>query len=159
YLTLQDSYIESVWHLLKQLWDRQLIYQGYKGVRYDPRIGATLSSHEVAQGYREVGDPSVVVRFGALEAQTAYFLVWTTTPWTLPANLLLAVHPAVEYVWVRRQGEVLIVARELLRVLGEEEHEIVRSAPGTELDGARYERLFDYIPVQGDICRVRAAEF
>src|SRR6185312_366843 len=93
------------------------------------------------------------------EAQNTYFLVWTTTPWTLPANLLLAVHPAVEYVWVRRQGEVLIVARELLRVLGEEEHEIVRSARGHELDGARYERLFDYLPVQGDICRVRTAEF
>src|SRR6185437_3832014 len=159
YLTLHDSYIESVWHLLKQLWDRQLIYQGYKVVPYDPRIGATLSSHEVAQGYREVADPSVFVRFRALEAPNTYFLVWTTTPWTLPANLLLAVHPDVEYVWVRGQEETLILARDLLRVLGAETHEIIRSARGRELDGARYERLFDYLPVQGDICRVRTAEF
>ncbi len=159
YLTLHDSYIESVWHLLQQLWQRQLIYQGYKVVPYDPRIGATLSSHEVAQGYREVTDPSVFVRFRALEAQNTYFLVWTTTPWTLPANLLLAVHPTVEYVWVRRGGEVLILAKDLLRVLGDDEHEIIRSARGAELDGARYERLFDYLPVQGDICRVRTAEF
>src|SRR5579872_4228876 len=153
YLTLHDNYIESVWHLLQQLWQRQLIYQGYKVVPYDPRIGATLSSHEVAQGYREVADPSVFVRFRALEAQNTYFLVWTTTPWTLPANLLLAVHPTVEYVWVRRHDEVLILARDLLRVLGDDEHEIIRSAPGAELDGTRYERLFDYLPVQADICR------
>jgi len=159
YLTLQDSYIESVWHLLKQLWDRQLIYQGYKVVPYDPRIGATLSSHEVAQGYKEVADPSVFVRFRALEAPNTYFLVWTTTPWTLPANLLLAVHPNVEYVWVRRQAETLILARDLLHVLGEEEYEVIRSARGRDLDGAPYERLFDYLPVQGDICRVRTAEF
>ena len=159
YLTLHDSYIESVWQLLQQLWQRRLIYQGYKVVPYDPRIGATLSSHEVAQGYREIADPSVFVRFRALEAQNTYFLVWTTTPWTLPANLLLAVHPTVEYVWVRRRDEVLILARDLLRVLGGEEHEIIRSAPGTEFDGARYERLFDYLRVQGDICRVRTAEF
>jgi len=159
YLTLHDSYIESVWHLLKQLWDRQLIYQGYKVVPYDPRIGATLSSHEVAQGYKEVADPSVFVRFRTLEAPNSYFLVWTTTPWTLPANLLLAVHPNVEYVWVRRQAETLILARDLLRVLGEEEHDVIRSARGRDLDGARYERLFDYLPVQGDICRVRTAEF
>ncbi len=91
-----------MWHLLKQIWDHGLIYQGYKVVPYDPRIGATLSSHEVALGYREVEDPSVFVRFPAVGEKSTYFLVWTTTPWTLPANLLLAVNPDVEYVWVRR---------------------------------------------------------
>jgi len=160
YFTLHNSYIESVWHLLKGIWDRGLIYQGYKVVPYDPRIGATLSSHEVALGYREVEDPSVYVRFPvAGEAKTS-FLVWTTTPWTLPSNLLLAVHPDIEYAWVRQDGETLILARDLLgRVLGERDHDVVRSAKGRELDGMRYERLFDYLPARGDICRVRPADF
>ncbi len=159
YLTLRNDYIESVWSLLKRLWDRGLIYQGYKVVPYDPRIGATLSSHEVALGYREVEDPSVYLRFRALDEERTYFLVWTTTPWTLPANLLLAVHPDVEYVWAHRGGETLILARHLLKVLEADDYEIVRSCLGRDLDGARYERPFDYLPASGDICRVRAAEF
>jgi isoleucyl-tRNA synthetase len=159
YFTLHNDYIESVWYLLKQLWDRGLIYQGYKVVPYDPRIGATLSSHEVALGYRDVEDPSVFVRFRALDERDTYFLVWTTTPWTLPANLLLAVHPDVEYVWVGLDGETLILARNLLGVLKDTDYTITRSALGSELDGARYERLFDYLPATGDICKVRTAEF
>ena len=159
YFTLHNDYIESVWFLLKQLWDRGLIYQGYKVVPYDPRIGATLSSHEVALGYRDVEDPSVFVRFRSLEEPDTYFLVWTTTPWTLPANLLLAVHPDVDYVWVRLAGETLVLARDLLAVLGDADYSITRSARGRELDGARYARLFDYLPAAGDICRVRTAEF
>lgn len=159
YLTLHDDYIESVWYLLKRLWDRGLLYQGYKVVPYDPRIGATLSSHEVALGYREVEDPSVLVRFRMLDEESTYFLVWTTTPWTLPANLLLAVHPDVEYVWARRGRETLILARDLLKVLEAQDYEIVRSALGRDLDGARYERPFDDLPASGDICRVRTAEF
>jgi isoleucyl-tRNA synthetase len=159
YFTLHNGYIESVWHLLRQLWDRGLVYQGYKVVPYDPRIGATLSSHEVAQGYRDVEDPSVFVRFRSLDEADTYFLVWTTTPWTLPANLLLAVHPDVDYVWVRLATETLVLARTLLRVLEETDYTITRSASGIELDGARYERLFDYLPAAGDICRVRTAEF
>jgi len=163
YYTLHNEYIESVWWLLKQIWDRGLIYQGYKVVPYDPRIGATLSSHEVALGYREVDDPSVFVRFRALDEPATSFLVWTTTPWTLPSNLLLAVHPDVEYAWVRRGDETLILAKDLVeRVLGGEgapAFEIVKTQPGRELDGMRYERLFDYLPVEGDVCRVRTAEF
>jgi len=159
YFTLHNDYIESVWYLLKQLWERGLIYQGYKVVPYDPRIGATLSSHEVALGYRDVEDPSLFVRFRSLDEPDTYFLVWTTTPWTLPANLLLAVHPNVDYVWVRLAGETLVLARDLLAVLGDADYTITRSAPGKELDGARYERLFDYLPATGDICRVRTAEF
>jgi isoleucyl-tRNA synthetase len=160
YFTLHNSFIESVWHLLKQIWDKGLIYQGYKVVPYDPRIGATLSSHEVAQGYREVEDPSVYVRFKALGAADTYFLVWTTTPWTLPSNLLLAVHPDVEYAWVKRANETLILASNLVpAVLEGEPYEIVKTAKGAALDGERYERLFDYLPVTGDVCRVRPAEF
>jgi isoleucyl-tRNA synthetase len=160
YFTLHNDYIESVWQLLKQLWDKKLLYQGYKVVPYDPRIGATLSSHEVAQGYREVEDPSVYVRFRVQGEPDTSFLVWTTTPWTLPSNLLLAVHPDVEYAWVKRAGETLILALKLVpAVLKDEPHEIVRTAFGRELDGMRYERLFDYLPVSGDVCRVRPAEF
>ena len=108
YYTLDNSFIESVWWLLRQIWDKGLIYQGYKVVPYDPRIGATLSSHEVALGYKEVEDPSIYVRF-PVEGEACppegggrtSFLVWTTTPWTLPSNLALAVHPEVDYVFVR----------------------------------------------------------
>jgi isoleucyl-tRNA synthetase len=160
YFTLHNDYIESVWMLLKQIFERGLIYRGYKVVPYDPRIGATLSSHEVAQGYREVEDPSVFVRFPVTGEPDTHFLVWTTTPWTLPSNLLLAVHPDVEYVRVRRDGETLILARELLeRVLGEGEHEIVATLAGRDLEGLRYERLFDWLDAEGEICRVRLAEF
>jgi isoleucyl-tRNA synthetase len=159
YSTMENGYIQSVWHLLKQLWDHGLVYRGYKVVPYDPRIGATLSSHEVAQGYREVEDPSIYVRFPLLSEEGTSFLVWTTTPWTLPANLLLAVHPDVEYVWARRRGETLIVARELLGALGADSYEIIHSAPGRELDGLRYKELFDYLPADGDVYRVRAADF
>jgi isoleucyl-tRNA synthetase len=160
YFTLHNDYIESVWYLLKQIWDKGLIYQGYKVVPYDPRIGATLSSHEVAQGYREVEDPSVYVRFKVHGEPNTYFLVWTTTPWTLPANLLLAVHPDVEYVWVERGKETLILARLLVGALFKDEDvKIVRTRRGSELDGMRYERLFDYLPVAGDAARVRPAQF
>jgi len=144
YFTLHNSYIESVWSLLGKLWDRGLLYQGYKVVPYDPRIGATLSSHEVAQGYREVDDPSVYVRFAVEGEEACSFLVWTTTPWTLPSNLLLAVHPDVEYAWVATGGETLILARDLVAtVLGDRDCRIVRTARGSELDGMRYRRLFD----------------
>jgi isoleucyl-tRNA synthetase len=160
YFTLHNDYIESVWSLLKNIFDKGLMYQGYKVVPYDPRIGATLSSHEVAQGYREVEDPSVYVRFKVQGEPNTYLLVWTTTPWTLPANLLLAVHPDVEYVWVKRGTETLILAKPLVSgVFKDEDVTIVRSARGRELDGLRYERLFDYLPVAGDVCRVRPAEF
>jgi isoleucyl-tRNA synthetase len=160
YFTLHNSYIESVWNLLKRIWDRGLIYQGYKVVPYDPRIGATLSSHEVAQGYREVEDPSVYVRFAVAGEDNCSFLVWTTTPWTLPSNLLLAVHPDVDYVWVDTGEETLILAQELAgSVLGDADYRIVKTAKGRELDGMRYQRLFDYLEAEGDICRVRTAEF
>jgi len=160
YFTLHNSYIESVWQLLKRIFDRGLMYQGYKVVPYDPRIGATLSANEVSLGYREVDDPSVFVRFRLADDESVAFLVWTTTPWTLPSNLLLAVHPEVEYLRVEHEGETLILARELAdRVLGEGTYRILSSCRGAELDGLRYRRLFDYLPVEGDICRVRTADF
>ena len=159
YYTLNNDYIESVWHLLKIIWDKGLIYQDYKVVPYDPRIGATLSSHEVAQGYREIEDPSVTVRF-CLADDSAAFLVWTTTPWTLPANLALAVGEDIDYVFVDHAGETLILAEALMEaVLGEGPHKVLQRVKGTELVGLNYQRLFNYLEAPGEICRVLPADF
>ncbi|MBI4082480.1 MAG: isoleucine--tRNA ligase [Candidatus Lambdaproteobacteria bacterium] len=160
YYTLDNRYIESVWFLLRQIWDKGLMYQDHKVVPYDPRIGATLSSHEVALGYREVEDPSVYVRFPCADAPGTALLVWTTTPWTLPSNLALAVHPGLDYAEVELDGERLILAEgRLAAALGGRPHRILRRLKGTELVGRRYTRLFEYLPVEGDVCRVLPAEF
>jgi isoleucyl-tRNA synthetase len=160
YYTLDNSYIESVWWLLKQLWDKELIYQGYKVVPYDPRIGATLSSHEVAQGYKEVEDPSVFIRFRLLGEDNTSFLVWTTTPWTLPSNLALAVHADVDYAFIESNGEHLILAQSLIEtVLRGADYRIEKVVKGAQLEGMKYQRLFDYLPAEGDICQVWTADF
>ena len=160
YYTLDNSYIESVWYLLKTIWDKGLIYRGYKVVPYDPRIGATLSSHELALGYREVEDPSIYVRFKVAGEDNTSFLVWTTTPWTLPANLLLAVHPDVDYVYVEADGETLILADALRdEVLRDLEYKVLRKVKGADLVGTRYEQLFPYLQVDGDAFRVLPADF
>ncbi|GJL83276.1 MAG: isoleucine--tRNA ligase [marine bacterium B5-7] len=160
YYTLDNNYIESVWNLLKVIWDKGLIYQGYKVVPYDPRIGATLSSHEVAQGYKEVEDPSVTVRFRLLDDDNTSFLVWTTTPWTLPSNMGLAVGENIDYVYLDSEGETLIVAATLQEaVLGERQARVIRTVKGSDLVGLRYQRLFDYLEAEGDICRVLTADF
>jgi len=160
YYTLDNDYIESVWHLLKRIWDKGLIYRGYKVVPYDPRIGATLSSHELAQGYREVDDPSVFVRFRVAGEDDTSFLAWTTTPWTLPANMLLAVHRDIDYVYVECEGETLILAEALLaHVLEDREHRVTKRVKGESLIGMRYERLFHYLTVDGDAFRVVHADY
>src|ERR687893_703035 len=120
YLTLDDSYIESVWWSLKQVWEKGLLYEGNKVVPYCPRCGTALSSHEVAQGYKDVVDPSVFVRFPVEGEDGVSLLGWTTTPWTLLSNAALAVHPDVTYVRARVGEEILLVAAPLVeRVLGE----------------------------------------
>ncbi|MBT5228416.1 MAG: isoleucine--tRNA ligase, partial [Proteobacteria bacterium] len=159
YYTLDNQYIESVWHLLKEIWDRGLIYQDYKVVPYDPRIGATLSSHEVAQGYRETVDPSVTVRFQLVDDDIS-FLVWTTTPWTLPSNLALAVGADIDYVYVNVSGETLILAKaRISEVLGDNDFQILKTVKGSELLGLHYHRLFDHLDAPGDICRVLPGDF
>jgi isoleucyl-tRNA synthetase len=148
YYTLDNDYIESVWYLLKSIWDKGLMYQGYKVVPYDPRIGATLSSHEVALGYKEVVDPSVYVRFPLVDDPGTSFLVWTTTPWTLPSNLALAVADDVDYALVRVGDETLILAAALVAsALGDAAHEVITTVKGRELVGRRYRRPFDYLAV------------
>ncbi|MCH9693377.1 MAG: isoleucine--tRNA ligase [Gammaproteobacteria bacterium] len=161
YYTLNNSYIESVWNLLQKIWDKDLIYRGYKVVPYDPRIGATLSSHELALGYKEVDDPSITVRFKVADAQETYFLVWTTTPWTLPSNLALAVGNDIDYSYCESDGQTLIVAEALREaVFRDIEHDVVRTVKGAELVGTQYEQLFNYIDVDAaNVFQVFAADF
>ncbi len=161
YYTLDNDYIESVWYLLEVIWNKGLMYQGYKVVPYDPRIGATLSSHEVALGYKEVDDPSVYVRFPVAGEDDVSFLVWTTTPWTLPSNLALAVAPEVDYAYVRSGDETLVLAASLVDVAMEgRPHEVTHTVKGAELVGLRYRRPFDYLAVDApDAWTVHPADF
>jgi isoleucyl-tRNA synthetase len=138
YVTLENEYIESVWWSLRRLWEKGRLYEGHKVVPYCPRCGTALSSHEVALGYEDVEDPSIYVRFPLLDAEGESLLVWTTTPWTLPGNVAVAVAPEVTYVKARVEDEVLILAEPLVeRVLGEGA-EIVDRLPGEELIGRHY---------------------
>ncbi|MDX6672338.1 MAG: isoleucyl-tRNA synthetase [Solirubrobacteraceae bacterium] len=150
YRTLDAPYIESVWWALREIWDRDLLYEGHKVVPYCPRCGTALSSHEVAQGYRDVVDPSVYVRFPTEDAGQPLqpgdvLLVWTTTPWTLVSNAAVAVHPDIVYVRARKDGEVFVVADDLMeRVLGEDAERLDRFA-GSELEGIRYAPPFPFL--------------
>jgi isoleucyl-tRNA synthetase len=160
YYTLDNSYIESIWHLLKTIWDKGLIYRGYKVVPYDPRIGATLSSHELALGYKETQDPSITIRFKVEGEDNTFFLVWTTTPWTLPSNLALAVHPDVDYAYVEADNETLILAENLRQVvLRDLPHKVLKRVKGSDLVGMRYEQLFEYLSVEADAFKVLPADF
>jgi isoleucyl-tRNA synthetase len=145
YVTLKNEYIESVWALLKRIHEKGLVYRGFKSVPYSTKSGTTLSDHEVALGYQEVDDPSVTIRFRWAEDPEVSFLVWTTTPWTLPGNTGLAVHPYVDYVKVRHGGEVLVLAEDLLGAVleGDEEPEILETMKGEALVGKSYVPLFD----------------
>ena len=126
YWTLDNTYIESVWWALKELHDRDLLYEGYEVIVHCPRDQTSLSSAEVAMGYETVTDPSVYVKLPLVDEPGTSFLVWTTTPWTLISNAAVAANPNVEYATVRTNGEKLIVARELLdTVLGEHDAEEV----------------------------------
>ena len=142
YVTYHNDYIESVWWSLKKIWDKDLIYNGFKIVPYCPRCGTALSSHEVAQGYKDVKENSVYVKF-KVKNQDKYILVWTTTPWTLPSNVALAINKKYTYVEVENNGENLILAKELLSKL-EGEYTIVREFPGEELLGTEYEQLLPF---------------
>ncbi len=163
YVTLKNEYIESVWWILKQFWDKDLIYQGYKVVPYCPRCGTPLSDHEVSLGYEEAEDPSIYVKFPLRDEPGTYFLVWTTTPWTLPGNVALAVHPQIEYVMVEREREGekerLILAQELLAEVLDDSYEVVRTVPGKELLGMHYQPLFTFLPVEKDYCYVVPGDF
>ncbi|MCX6370840.1 MAG: class I tRNA ligase family protein, partial [Solirubrobacterales bacterium] len=152
YRTLDSGYVESVWWALKQIWDKEMLYEGHKVVPYCPRCGTSLSSHEVAQGYKDVIDASVFVRFPLIEAEAPLeasdeLIVWTTTPWTLVSNAAVAVDPELTYVRAKLPGDgaVMVVAEALVgHVLGEEA-EVLDRFPGADLEGASYEPPFDFI--------------
>jgi isoleucyl-tRNA synthetase len=150
YFTLDNSYIESVWWALSEVWKKGLLYQGHKVVPYCPRCGTALSSHEVAQGYKDVVDPSVFVRFPVVGEEGVSLLGWTTTPWTLLSNAALAVHPDVVYVRARVGDEVLIVAEALAESLFSE-FTALGTLTGAELAGTRYEPPFDYVTDFGEL--------
>jgi isoleucyl-tRNA synthetase len=153
YWTLENSYIESVWWALKELHDKDLLYEGYKVSAHCPRDQTSLSSAEVALGYQQypdpVEDPSVYVRLPLTDEENTSLLVWTTTPWTLISNAAVAVGPEVEYATVEVDGERVILAEELLeKVLGEEDYRVLSTTKGRDLEGKRYRRPFDYVPVE-----------
>ena len=147
YITYTNEYIESVWWILSEYHKKGLIYKGHKIVPYCPRCGTTLSSHEVAQGYEEVEDPSVFVKMKLEESDDTYFLVWTTTPWTLISNVALAVHPEVDYVKIEHKGEKLILAKPLLDKAIRGEYKILEEFKGKDLEKIRYVPLFEYSKV------------
>ena len=144
YVTYDNNFIESEWWALKQIWDKGLLYKGYKIVPYCPRCGTPLSSHEVAQGYKDVKERSAVVRF-KVKGEDAYILAWTTTPWTLPSNVALCVNPVETYVKVKKDEYTYYMAEALVeKVLGEDA-QILESYTGKDLEYKEYEPLFDFV--------------
>ena len=149
YVTYHNPYIESVWWALKQMWDKGLLYEGHKVMPYCPRCGTALSSHEVAQGYKDVKDLTAIAKFKVADEDNKYILAWTTTPWTLPSNLALCINKAYTYIEAKVNDEILILAKDLApKVLGED-FEIVREFQGTELLGTKYEQLMPFGKVEG----------
>lgn len=143
YITYSNEYIETIWWILKKFWERGLIYKSLKILPYCPRCETPLSSHEVSLGYRDTEDPSIFVKMKAEGEDNTYFLVWTTTPWTLISNVALAVHPELNYVKVLHRGENLILAEQRLSVI-EGEFEVLEEFLGRVLEGRKYQPLFRF---------------
>ncbi len=157
YVTMEDYYIESVWWALKKIYEQGLLFKDYKVVPYCPRCGTPLSSHEVAQGYKITKDPSIYVKF-KLKNEDAYLLVWTTTPWTLPSNLLLAVGEDIDYALVEYGEEKYYIAKDRIKeVLGDAK--ILKLIKGRELAGRKYERLIPFVKVDFDAFYITTADF
>ena len=148
YVTYHDSYIESEWWALKQIWDKGLLYKGFKVVPYCPRCGTPLSSHEVAQGYKDVKERSAIVRFKKKD-EDVYFLAWTTTPWTLPSNVALCVNPDEDYVKVKQGDYTYILASALVETVLKEDYTVLETYKGKDLEGIEYEPLWGGLNVKG----------
>ncbi|MBK8420244.1 isoleucine--tRNA ligase [Candidatus Villigracilis saccharophilus] len=151
YVTYENEYMESVWWILKNFWDKDLLFKGYKVVPYCPRCGTPLSDHEVALGYEEVSDPSVFVRMPLVDKPDTSLLVWTTTPWTLPGNVAVAAAPNVDYVTIERDNdgtkEKLILAKSLVeKLFKDEEVKVLETFKGRKLKGVKYQPLFTFLP-------------
>jgi isoleucyl-tRNA synthetase len=158
YITFENNYIESIWWSLKQYYDADLIYKGFKVQPYCPRCETPLSSHEVSQGYEDVKDPSVYVKMKVRGEEKTFFLVWTTTPWTLISNVALAVHPHIDYVRVEYRNEFWILAEARLGVL-EGEYTVHERLKGSALAGKEYERIFNYHTLEEKAFYVVTADF
>ena len=146
YVTYHNDYIESEWWALKTIFDKGLLYKGYKIMPYCPRCGTPLSSHEVAQGYKDVKERSAIVRFRLKDEENASLLAWTTTPWTLPSNVALCVNPKETYARVKCGDEIFYLAEALLdAVLGEGKYEVLSTFSGKELEYREYEPLYRFV--------------
>ncbi|MDR1209506.1 MAG: isoleucine--tRNA ligase [Clostridiales bacterium] len=150
YVTYRNDYIESEWWALKTIFDKGLLYKGHRVVPYCPRCGTALSSHEVAQGYKDVTESSVFVKFRAEDEPGVFYLAWTTTPWTLPSNVMLCVNAGEDYAYVSHNGETLVLAAGLVGSVIGEGAEVVKIVSGAELEGKRYAPLFDFIGSRAD---------
>lgn len=147
YITLKNEYIESVWHILATIHRKGLLYRGHRVSPYCPCCQTTLSSHEVAQGYEDVKDLSATAKFKLVDSGE-FILAWTTTPWTLPANVALAVHPELTYVKAKKDGEVYIVAQNLAETVLKEDFEVLSELKGADLVGRSYEPPFQYASIE-----------
>ena len=147
YVTYHNSYIESVWNVLQKVNDKGLVYKDYKVVPWCPRCGTALSSHELAQGYQDDKDLSVTAKFKIVGVENGYFLAWTTTPWTLPGNVALAIGADIDYVEARVNGEILVLAKSRLSVITDP-YEIVAEHKGSEMAGMEYEPLYPFLKDQ-----------
>lgn len=149
YVTYHNTYIESVWWALKTIWDKGLLYKGHKIMPYCPRCGTSLSSHEVAQGYKDVKENSLIAKFKLKGREKDFILAWTTTPWTLPSNLALCVNPNETYAKIAVGDETYIIAKALIEKVIKDEYEIIEEYIGSDLCGTEYEPLYSFINPDG----------
>ncbi|MDW7670433.1 MAG: isoleucine--tRNA ligase [Bacillota bacterium] len=158
YITLDNNYIESVWWILKQFFDGGMIYDGHKILPYCPRCGTGLASHEVSLGYKEIKSETVTVAFKRSDADE-YFLVWTTTPWTLASNVALCVHPELDYVKVKAQDTVYYVAKDLAQEVIGDDYKVLEVLKGKELEYVKYEQLMPFVQPEKPAFYVTLGDF
>ncbi|MGI5849266.1 MAG: isoleucine--tRNA ligase [Christensenellales bacterium] len=158
YITYENKYIESVWWSLKVIHEKGLLYKGHKIVPFCPRCGTALSSHEVAQGYKDVKETSIFVKFKAKDDPDTYFMAWTTTPWTLPSNVALCVNPQEVYAKVRHNGENIIIAKSLIETVLDD-GKIIEEYTGKDLEFKEYEPLYDFGEADKKAWYITADEF
>ena len=158
YITLDNNYIESVWHILNSMFKDGLIYEGHKILPYCPRCGTGLASHEVAQGYEEIKTTTVTAKF-KLKDKDEYFLAWTTTPWTLPSNVALTVNPDADYVKVKFEDEIYYLAKELAPKVLDGDYEVLENMKGKDLEHIEYEQLLPFIHANKKAFFVTCADY
>ena len=161
YKTMDITFMESVWWVFKNLFDLDLVYEGFKVMPFSHKLGTPLSNFEANLNYQEVDDPSIVIKFKKLDEENTYFLAWTTTPWTLISNLALTVHPEIEYVKVKdkKTDNFYILAKDRVDAYFKEDFEILNTFLGKELNGIKYEPLFPYFKDRNDAFRIILDDF